>query len=104
MAKPDATTLMSQYLTRPQQSQSVNAGLTRTTSDCLSGYYYPTPTYHNPWPTYYPSTTTIVIRGSAHRVCTCPNCAGDCCACADCEVTRLKKRVAALEAHQKENT
>lgn len=33
-----------------------------------------------------------------HRVCGCPKCPGDCCACADCEVARLRRRVADLEA------
>lgn len=42
------------------------------------------------YPIHYPTTTP-------HRLCSCPNCKGDCCDCADCKVKRLEKRVAELE-------
>jgi len=50
-------------------------------------YWWPQPTYV-PWPVYLP----------CHRACTCPNCRGDCCSCADCKIKRLEKRLADLEA------
>lgn len=55
--------------------------------------WYPTPVY--------PLTIHTLTYGSAttkeHRICTCPNCNGSCCDCADCKVKRLEARVAELE-------
>lgn len=57
--------------------------------------------YYGTWyPGWYSPTQTIVISG--HRYCTCPNCTGGCCDCADCKVKRLEKRVAELEKSRSE--
>lgn len=47
----------------------------------------------------YPLTLTnwTITTTNGHHACGCPNCAGDCCACADCKVKRLEQRVAELE-------
>ena len=48
------------------------------------------------WPTP-PTVYAPVIVTTRHRICTCPNCDGSCCDCADCKVKRLEQRVADLE-------